>query len=102
MKKELVKYSFLMAVGELAYIFLVVLFMRNAQKILGNDQNIISTMAFLLVVVLSASVSGALILGKPIMLYLDNKKKEAIILFGLTLGWFLLFIIIALIISMLF
>ena len=102
MKKELVKYSFLMAVGELAYIFLVVLFMRNAQKILGNDQNIISTMAFLLVVVLSASVSGALILGKPIMLYLDNKKKEAIILFSLTLGWFLLFIIIALIISMLF
>ena len=96
------KYSFLMAVGELAYIFLVVLFMRNAQKILGNDQNIISTMAFLLVVVLSASVSGALILGKPIMLYLDNKKKEAIILFSLTLGWFLLFIIIALIISMLF
>jgi uncharacterized membrane protein YbhN (UPF0104 family) len=102
MKKELVKYSFLMAVGELAYIFLVVLFMRNAQKILGNDQNIISTMAFLLVVVLSASVSGALILGKPIMLYLDNKKKEAIILFSLTLGWFLLFIIIALIVSMLF
>lgn len=96
------KYSFLMAVGELAYIFLVVLFMRNAQKILGNDQNIISTMAFLLVVVLSASVSGALILGKPIMLYLDNKKKEAIILFSLTLGWFLLFIIIALIVSMLF
>lgn len=102
MKKELVKYSFLMAVGELAYIFLVVLFMRNAQKILGNDQNIISTMAFLLVVVLSASVSGGLVLGKPIMLYLDGKKKDALTLFGFTLGWFLLFIIIALIVSMLF
>lgn len=102
MKKELVKYSFLMAVGELVYIFLVVLFMRNAQEILGNDQNIVSTMTFLLVVVLSASISGGLVLGKPIMLYLDNKKKEALTLFGFTLGWFLLFIIIAIIISILY
>ena len=91
-----------MAVGELVYIFLVVLFMQNAQKILGNDQNIISMTAFLLLLVFSASFSGAMVLGKPIMLYLDGKKKEALTLFGFTLGWFLLFIIIAIIISVIF
>ena len=88
-----------MAVGELIYIFLVVLFMRNANRILGNDQNIVSTISFLLLVVLSASVSGALIFGKPVLLFMEGKKKESITFFAYTLGWIILFLLLAISIS---
>jgi hypothetical protein len=44
--------------------------------------------------VFSAAVSGALILGKPILLYLENQKREAIELFAITLGWIFLWLVI--------
>lgn len=57
---------------------------------------------FLLLFVLSASVVGALILGGPVLMYLDGRKKEAINMFVWTLlclaviivlvflGWFIM------------
>jgi len=46
--------------------------------------------AFLLLFVLSAAVVGALVLGKPALLYLDGEKKEALRTFFYTLGFLLL------------
>jgi hypothetical protein len=42
--------------------------------------------AFLLMLVLSAATMGALIFGKPVMLYLDGKKREAVALLISTIG----------------
>ena len=94
MNKKLVKYGLVHALGEAAYIVLVALFMRYANRYFGQGPNILGIAAFLMIFVLSAAVSGALILGKPILLYLDNKKKEAIELFGITLGWIFIFLLI--------
>lgn len=98
MKKKLVTYSFLSAFGEGLYIFLVALLIRNGDKIFGNNPSILGIITFLLLFVVSAAISGALILGKPILFYLEGKKKEAIELFSLTLGWIFIFLVILLII----
>lgn len=97
MNKKLIQQSFLLALGEAAYIALVALLMFTVQKLFGAkpDPAIIAPIAFLLLFVISASISGALIVGKPLMLYLDGQKKEALQLFGCILAWLVLFLIIA-------
>lgn len=94
MKKQLIKYGFLLAAGEILYIFLVALVFQNANHLFGNTPGILGFITFLMLFVLSAAVSGALILGKPILLYLEGQKREALELFGLTLGWMFVFMLI--------
>lgn len=93
MNRKLVRSAFLLALGEVAYVALVGSVMNNAEHIFGNRPGVIAFVAFLLLFVLSATVSGALILGRPILLYLDGKKREAVELFGVTALWLLIFLI---------
>lgn len=51
--------------------------------------------AFLLLFILSAAVTGALILGRPVLLYLENQKTEAVRLFIYTIGWLVVFTMMA-------
>jgi hypothetical protein len=37
--------------------------------------------------VVSATIVGSLVVGRPILLFLDGKKNEALRFFGYTLGW---------------
>jgi hypothetical protein len=96
MRNKLISQSFFFALGEGIYIFLVVLVMSNANKLFGNNPSILPMISVLMLFVLSAAVSGALILGKPIWLYLEGKKKEALSFFGFTLGWMFLFFLVLL------
>ena len=97
MRKKLFKLGFLCALGEGVYIFLVALLIRNLERILGNTpDNILAPITMLLLFVLSASVSGALILGKPILMYLDGKKKEAVQLLGFSILWLFIFFLVSL------
>lgn len=81
------------AVGTGVYVALVSALMSNAQKIFGQGDNVLTGMAILMLLVLSAAVVGTFILGRPLMMYLDGAKKEAvrtliytlIILFAITL-----------------
>ena len=100
MKKiELIKWSLLNSLGVLTYIFLVVLLMQHAENIFGNMNKLIGPMAFLTLFVLSATVTGALVLGRPIWLYVEGKKKEAVKLFCLTVGWMFVSMVMALTVS---
>lgn len=76
--KRLFFYGAAHSLGVLAYVSLVVTFMNNAQKIFGNDNPPLTGVVALLVFILSALITGSLVLGKPIMLYLDGKKTEAV------------------------
>lgn len=96
MRKKLVSQSFFFALGEGAYIFLVALLMRNGEKIFANEPGILGIIMFLMLFVFSAAVSGALILGKPVLLYMEGKRREALEFFGLTLGWLFVFVIVVL------
>jgi hypothetical protein len=96
MNKKFIKKGLAYALGEAAYIALIASFMQYANQFFGPELKILGTVAFLMLFVLSAAISGALILGKPILLYLDNNKKEAVQLFGITLGWIFIFLIVLL------
>jgi len=84
--------------GVLVYIIGVALLMQNAERIFGTMNNVLGPITFLLLFTLSALVVGGLLLTKPIMLYLDGKKKEAMMMLFTCIGWLATFTAIALII----
>ena len=77
--KSLFKLAALKAGCVFAYIFLVSLFISNAQKLFGQkDNKFLTPILVLLLFVLSSLITGYLILGKSLMLYLDNEKKASL------------------------
>jgi len=53
---------------------------------IDKKDSIIIPIAMLMLFVFSATLCGALVLGRPILWFLDDKKKEAIKLFSYTLA----------------
>lgn len=87
------------SLGTLLYIILIVLFLFSLQRFSSQpDNNILIPIAMLLLFVSSAAITGFLVFGKPIMLYLDGKKKEAVSLLSYTIGILVLITIIAFIV----
>lgn len=100
MQKKSIRTALMLALGEVGYITLVALFFRTMEKYFSGQPDPPAPFGMVIILtllVISAAVSGALILGKPILLYLEGKKKEAIQLFGLTLGWMVIFLVVLLI-----
>ena len=81
-----IKRAFINSVGTFLYILLLVLFVFSLQTFSRQKDIIIIPIALLLLFVSSAAITGFLIFGKPVMLYIDGKKREAISLLGYTLG----------------
>ncbi|EKD56505.1 MAG: hypothetical protein ACD_58C00167G0008 [uncultured bacterium] len=105
-KVNICRNSFLHALGIAVYVFVVVNIMQNGEKWFGQNDSIWGVFAILMLFVLSTGVCGILILGKPVIMYLDGNtstslgtgKKEAIRFLLATLGWLFLLVIITLII----
>lgn len=96
--KQICKQSFLYSLGVAIYIILVAEFMNHANNWFGKGDTIFTGIAVLLLFTISALVVGGLMIGKPIMLYLDGQKKEAVKMVAANAGWLLLFFAIATII----
>lgn len=75
---KLIKQSILYSISAFIYIVLVSLVMSNGDKLFGNDQSILTPIAVLLLLVLSAAIMGMLVFGKAVILYLDGNKKDAV------------------------
>ena len=82
----IIKRAVIDALGTALYIILIVSFMFSLQTFSSKEDNIIIPIAMLLLFVCSAAITGFLVFGKPAMLYIDGKKREAISLLGYTLG----------------
>ncbi len=82
------------------YVAIVALVMQNGERIFGKMDNILGPVAFLLLFVLSAAITGSLVLGKPILMHLENRKAEAVKLFFYTIVWLFVIIIAILCLSM--
>ncbi len=83
------------AAGVFVYVSLVAWFMFNGEHLFGGDgKSFLIPVFMLMLFVLSAAITGSLVLGKPILMYLDGQKKEAVKLFFITLGWLSLFMLI--------
>ncbi|MFA6171464.1 MAG: hypothetical protein WCW77_02925 [Patescibacteria group bacterium] len=92
---KLALHSFLHSAGVLVYILLVSVIMRNAEKIFGKTDTFFSPVAFLMLFVFSALVTGILVLGRPAYLFLHGQKDEAVKFLGFTVGWMFLLVIVA-------
>lgn len=92
---KLIKNSLLSALGTVVYVAGVAWFMTSAEKgFLGNGKTIWAPIVMLLLLVISAGVTGGLVVGQPVMLYIDGKKKEAVKQFALTLMWLLVILMV--------
>lgn len=93
--KNIIKYSIINSFGTAIYIFAIILLFSYLENILsGNPDTILAPIAMLMLFVFSAAFTGSLVLGRPIIWYLDGKKKDAISLLICTLGIFLILILI--------
>jgi len=84
-KNEIFFKAFVNALGVFVYVLLVAWFIFNAETLLGKVDTFLGPAMMLLIFVISAAVTGLLVLGMPIVLYLDGKRKEAVTLFAYTL-----------------
>jgi hypothetical protein len=75
---KLFKSALLNSIGTAIYIALVATLMTYGNKIFGQDQGVLNGVGILLLMVLSVLIVGTLVIGKPLMLYLDGSKKEAV------------------------
>ena len=84
-KPSILKYALANALLTAFYVALLALFVSNAGTIFEHGpDNALIPMAMLLLFIFSALVCGGLVLGRPILWYLDGKKKEALKLLGYT------------------
>ncbi len=86
----LVRWGVTHALGVFVYALLLATFFNQASNWFGQaDQKIITPVAALMLFIFSALVTGGLVLGKPLMLYIDGHKKEGVkLLFFTGLGLF--------------
>ncbi len=82
---KLLKMAFINSIGTGIYIALVAFLMTNGERLFGQNGGVLGGIGILLLFTLSAIVVGSLVLGKPLMLYLDGSKKEAVKLLLLTI-----------------
>ena len=95
--QKLIFISFLNAIGVAVYTTGVSFILRNGEKIFGKMDNFLGPVAFLLLFVLSAAITGILVFGRPVLLYFENRKTEAITMFFYTIGWLFLMTLVVLI-----
>lgn len=94
---ELSKQGSLNAVAAFVYILAVVLVLSSLERLMGErEDGFLAPVAFLSLFTLSAAVMASLFFGKPAMLYVDGKKKEALTMLCWTIGTFAVIAICAL------
>ncbi len=98
MNKLLLKHAARNSLGVVAYVFLIASFFRLMEKFLSNKPDIFfAPVTMLLLLVTSAAITGYLIVGKPIMLFIEGKKVEAVNQFGYTITFMVFFTVLAII-----
>jgi preprotein translocase subunit SecF len=91
---KLVQRSFLNALGTVVYVSAVAIIMQNGEKIFGGKSSIVGPISFLMLFVLSAAITSSLVLGKPLLMYLNDQKSEAVRLFIYTICWLVIAVVI--------
>lgn len=93
------KNPYLNALAAGAYIVFIVLVastFADNPSIENSKYSLLLPMTMLSLFVFSAALMGFLFVYQPLTMYLDNKKKEAVVFFAKTLGtfavWVLLFL----------
>ncbi|MBI3888880.1 hypothetical protein HY311_03795 [Candidatus Nomurabacteria bacterium] len=87
-----IKKPFLHAFAAALYIVFIVFAISTIGSKIPQDKAILTPMVVLSLFVLSAAVMGYLFVSQPLMLYMENKKQEAMAFFGKTVIIFACFV----------
>lgn len=86
------KNPFINALGAAAYILIIVSGMNFiSQQFRNHPDTFMAPVVMLSILTLSVATMGFVFFYQPILLFLENKKKEGVELFVKTLGFFALF-----------
>lgn len=82
----------LCAAGVFTYVVGIAWLFANARYIFGEQDppGILAPVLMLLTFIISATITGSLVLGAPIYLYLSGHKKDASVMLCSTLIWLVL------------
>ena len=86
MKNPIIKIAGLNALATTAYVAAVVSFISYAPKTIDQKDTVLLPIVMLLLFILSAAITGSLVIGRPILWYMDGKKKEAVTLLIATIA----------------
>ena len=90
--------SIISSLGVLLYILAVGWIIMHGHEVFGDINNLWGPLIFLLLFVFSAMITGMLVMGRPLWLYIEGNKQDAIrLLFYNTTGLFILLLLILLI-----
>lgn len=92
-KNKLVAYGFVHSGAVFIYVSLTALLMNSGEHFFDKVSDVFAGAMILLLFVLSATIVGTLVLGRPILWYLDGMKKEALRLFFYTVSWLFFWLI---------
>jgi len=97
MNNSIIKNALANALLVFTYIVLIASFLSNIQNLFGAEdkKTVLIPIAMLTLLVFSVALVGSLIFGRPVLWYLDNKKKEAVLLLTYTLGVFFILLLMA-------
>jgi len=95
---KIITRALLDALGTAVYIILVVSFMFSLQSFASKPDNILIPMAMLMLFVFSAALTSFLVFGKPVFLFIEGKKKEAVKMISYTLLFLFLLTLLAFIV----
>jgi hypothetical protein len=91
MKKDIFKYALINSLLTVFYIGLVASFLFYGPRYFvfaGKPDTVFAPIMMLMLFVFSAAITSALVLGRPVLWYMDGRKKEAVSLFFATLSIF--------------
>lgn len=94
--KNIAKQSLTYAAGAVLYVVAVATLMRNAERVFPDDRSVLGPITLLLLLVVSAATMGMLVFGKPVMLYIDGKKREGVMMAVCTIVCLALFAVLTL------
>jgi hypothetical protein len=89
--------SLVHSLGVLVYVSGVAWIMQNGERIFGH--NFWGPVVLLLLFVFSALITGLLVLGRPIYLFLNGEKTDAVKMLFYTVGWMFVIITIVLVVN---
>lgn len=97
--QEVLKWGIGAGFFEALYVLLVVLFMNSMNVLVNKSDEVVIGVLMLLLLIISVLISGFLVFGKPFLLFMDGKKKQALSTFFVSLGTiFVIFLVVLVVI----
>lgn len=98
---KLIQRGFLNALGTIAYITWLAWVFAILEKYNFNEPDgFFAPVLALTLFVVSAAVTGGLVIGKPLLMYISGQKSEAVKLFLYTIAWLVVALVILLIVNL--